>query len=80
MLLLSTIKDFAAPVMAAILMAYFVYYVWRWVTLEMDPVLGATMVSLIKLVDSVRLLDNELIRMKMKIDTVLELRNQNHKK
>ena len=80
MLLLSTIKDFAWPVMAAILMAYFVYYVWRWVTLEMDPVLGATMVSLIKLVDSVRLLDNELIRMKMKIDTVLELRNQNHKK
>ena len=80
MLLLATIKDFAWPVMAAILMAYFVYYVWRWVTLEMDPVLGATMVSLIKLVDSVRLLDNELIRMKMKIDTVLELRNQNHKK
>ena len=80
MLLLLTIKDFAWPVMAAILMAYFVYYVWRWVTLEMDPVLGATMVSLIKLVDSVRLLDNELIRMKMKIDTVLELRNQNHKK
>jgi hypothetical protein len=32
--------------------------------------------TLIKLVDRIRMLDNELIRMKMKIDTTLELREK----
>jgi hypothetical protein len=55
-------------------MGGFIYYIWRWVTEEIDPVLGATMGTLIKLVDRVRILDNNLIRMKMKIDTTLEMR------
>lgn len=70
------IKDFGFPVIAVLGMGAFIFYIWHWVTNEMDPVLGATMVTLIKLVDRVRMLDNELIRMKMKIDTTLELREK----
>jgi hypothetical protein len=69
-------SKYAFPIIAACGMGYFLYFIWRWVTEEIDPVLGATMGTLIKLVDRIRMLDNELIRMKMKIDTTLELREK----
>ena len=37
-----------------------------------DPVIGASMGTLIKLVDRVRMLDNDLIRLNMKLSMVLE--------
>ena len=33
------IKDFGFPIVAAMGLAYFVYYVWKWVTTEIKPVL-----------------------------------------
>jgi hypothetical protein len=66
------IKDFGFPVIAACGMGYFIFFIWKWVTEEIDPVLGATMGTLIKLVDRVRMLDNDMIRMNMKLSMVLE--------
>ena len=74
--IVTLIKDYAFPIIATGIMGGFIYYIWRWVTEEIDPVLGATMGTLIKLVDRVRILDNNLIRMKMKIDTTLEMRTK----
>jgi hypothetical protein len=53
-------------------MGYFIYFIWKWVTETIDPIIGQTMGTLIKLVDRVRMLDNDMIRMNMKLSMVLE--------
>jgi len=66
------IKDFGFPIIAAMGMGYFIFFIWKWVTEVIDPVIGESMVTLIKLVDRVRMLDNDMIRMNMKLAMVLE--------
>jgi hypothetical protein len=66
------IKDFGFPIIAACGMGYFIFFIWKWVTETIDPVVGESMVTLIKLVDRVRMLDNDMIRMNMKLAMVLE--------
>ena len=70
--LVGAIKDFGFPVVAAVGMGYFIYFIWQWVTETIDPVIGEAMFTLIKLVDRVRMLDNDLIRLNQKLAMVLE--------
>jgi hypothetical protein len=73
--LAATIKDLGFPIVAALGMGYFIFFIWKWVTEVIDPVIGASMGTLIKLVDRVRMLDNDMIRMNMKLSMVLEHRH-----
>jgi len=73
--LANTIKDLGFPIVAALGMGYFIYFIWKWVTETIDPIIGQTMGTLIKLVDRVRMLDNDMIRMNMKLSMVLEHRH-----
>lgn len=66
------IKDFGFPIVAAMGMGYFIYFIWQWVTETIDPVIGETMGTLIKLVDRIRMLDNDMIRLNQKLAMVLE--------
>jgi hypothetical protein len=66
------IGEYGFPVIAAMGMGYFIFFIWKWVTETIDPVLGETMGTLIKLVDRVRMLDNDLIRLNTKLTMVLE--------
>mgnify|MGYP003657367681 FL=1 len=68
------IKDFGFPVIAAFGMGYFIFFIWKWVTETIDPVIGQSMGTLIRLVDRVRMLDNDLIRLNSKLSMVLEYR------
>lgn len=70
------IKDFGFPIVAAMGLGYFVYYVWQWVTREVKPVLGEANTTLIKLVDRIRMLDNDMIRLNTKLAMVLEYYQQ----
>ena len=70
--LVATIKDLGFPIVAALGMGYFIYFVWKWVTETIDPIIGQTMGTLIKLVDRVRMLDNDIIRLNTKLSMVLE--------
>lgn len=74
--LANAIKDFGFPIVAAMGLGYFVFYVWRWVTMEIKPVLGEAQSTLIKLVDRVRMLDNDMIRLNTKLSMVLEYKNE----
>ena len=51
-----------------------VYYVWKWATQEVKPVLSEANTLLIALIDRVRMLDNDLIRLNQKINIVTMLR------
>jgi hypothetical protein len=72
--IVQAISDYGFPIIAALGLGYFIYYIWKWVTEEIDPVLGETMGTLIKLVDRVRMLDNDMIRLNSKLSMVLEYR------
>ena len=74
------IKDFGFPVIAAFGMGYFIFFIWKWVTETIDPVIGASMGTLIKLVDRVRMLDNDMIRLNTKLSMVLEHQGKLDKK
>jgi len=78
--LATTIKDLGFPIVAALGMGYFIFFIWRWVTETIDPIIGETMGTLIKLVDRVRMLDNDMIRMNIKLSMVLEHRHLLDKK
>jgi hypothetical protein len=66
------IKDFGFPIVAAVGLGYFVYYVWIWATKEVDPVINEANVTLIALIDRIRMLDNDLIRLNQKLTMILE--------
>ena len=72
--LVTAINQYGFPIIAAMGLGYFVYYVWKWVTTEIKPVVGQANTTLIKLVDRIRMLDNDLIRLRSKLNTVLTLR------
>ena len=74
--LASAIKDFGFPIIAAFGMGYFIYFIWQWVTETIDPVVGETMGTLIRLVDRVRMLDNDMIRLNQKLAMVLEYKTE----
>ena len=74
--LVSIIKDFGFPIVAAMGLGYFVYYIWGWVTTEIKPVLGDASSTLIKLVDRIRMLDNDMIRLNTKLSMVLEYKEE----
>ena len=68
----SVVSDYGFPIIAAMGMGYFIFFIWTWVTTVIDPVIGETMGTLIKLVDRVRMLDNDIIRLNTKLSMVLE--------
>ena len=74
--LVSAINQYGFPIIAAMGLGYFVYYIWTWVTKEIKPVLSSAQKTLIALVDRIRMLDNDLIRLNQKLNTVLQLRGK----
>ena len=73
------IKDFGFPIVAAMGMGYFIYFIYTFVTTQIIQKLGNAMSTLIALIDRVRVLDNDIIRLRSKLNTVLELREQEEK-
>jgi hypothetical protein len=66
------INTYGFPIVASMGLGYFIYYVWKWVTEEVDPVIEESHMTLIALIDRVRMLDNDLIRLKTKLDMILQ--------
>ena len=74
------ISKYGFPIIAAMGLGYFVYYVWVWATKTVKPVISDTQKTLIELIDQVRMLDNDIIRLRSKLNTVLELRESEEKR
>ena len=73
------ISTYGFPIVAAVGLGYFVYFVWKWATETVEPVLSEANRTLIALIDRVRMLDNDLIRLNQKLNTVLQMREQENK-
>jgi hypothetical protein len=74
--LANLINKYGFPIVAAGGMGYLIFHVWTWATKEIKPVLGTANATLIALIDRVRMLDNDLIRLNQKVDVVLHLRGK----
>ena len=78
--LVAMIKQFGFPVVAAMGMGLFIWYVWKWVTLEVKPVLSDANKTLIALIGRVRMLDNDMIRLTQKLNMILDQRSKDQSK
>lgn len=70
------IGKYGFPIVAAGGLGYFVFYIWKWVTEEIDPVISESNKVLIELIDRIRMLDNDLIRLNQKVNVILSLREK----
>ena len=70
------INQYGVPIVVAVGMAYFIYYIWKFVTTNILPSLGQASTTLIALIDRVRMLDNDMIRLDQKIHTIIEIQDQ----
>lgn len=70
------ISKYGFPIVAAGGMGYMVFFVWKWVTEEIKPVLSESNKVLIDLIDRIRMLDNDLIRLNQRVNVVLAIREK----
>ena len=70
------VNQYGVPTVVAVGMSYFIYYIWKFVTTAILPTLGNAMTTLIALIDRIRMLDNDMIRLDQKINTIIELKKQ----
>jgi hypothetical protein len=70
------INDYGFPIILAVGMGYFIYYVWQFISEELEPVIEEMHFALIRLIDQVRMLDQDMIRLQQKVNVVLEYRER----
>jgi hypothetical protein len=70
------VNKYGFPIVMAVGMGYIIKYVWEWATKEVKPVINDANSVLIALIDRIRMLDNDLIRLNQKVNTVLHLRGK----
>ena len=78
--IIDLVNQYGVPTVVAVGMAYFIYYIWKFVTTQILPTLSQAKTTLIALIDRVRMLDNDMIRLDQKINTILELQKQEKEK
>ena len=64
------IADFGFSVVMVVGLGYFVYFIWTTVTEEVEPALEEMKATIIRLTDSLRLLDQDQIRLAVKLQTL----------
>ena len=73
------IAEFGFPIVAMVGLGYFVYYVWVTMIKFIGPAIKEMHFALIKLIDQIRMLDNDMIRLQQKVNTILQMK-ENEKK
>ena len=77
--IIEIINQYGFATIAAVGMGWFIYFIYKYVTTQIKKKLGEMNVVLIALIDRVRMLDNDIIRLRSKVNTVLELREKEKK-
>lgn len=77
--IVTLINDYGFPIVMVVGLGYFVYFVWNFISTEIEPATEKMHIQLIRVIDQMRMLDQDLIRLQQKVDTVLEYK-ENEKK
>ena len=70
------VNQYGVPIVVAVGIACFIFYIWKFVTSKILPSLGQASTTLIALIDRIRMLDNDMIRLDQKIHTIIEIQDQ----
>ena len=77
---IDAIQQFGFPIVAMVGLGYFVYFVWTTITTKIDPAIEEMKMTILSLIDQIRMLDNDMIRLQKKLDTVLQMKENEKKK
>ena len=78
--LATLINEYGFPIVMMVGLGYFIYYIWWFVGEKLEPEIEKQHMALIRVIDQVRVLDQDLIRLQQKVDVVLEYKENEKKK
>jgi hypothetical protein len=68
------IGQYGFPIVMAVGLGYFIYFIWNFIGEHIDPALSEMHIALIRVIDKTRMLDQDMIRLQQKVNVVLEYR------
>ncbi len=74
MTIVEILNQYGFATLAAVGMGWFIYFIYIYITREIKTKLSEMNGVLIGLIDRIRMLDNDLIRLRSKLNTVLTMR------
>ena len=74
--IVTLVNQYGLPIVVAGGMGYFIFFIWKHVTTQIKPKLGKAFGVLVELIDRVRMLDNDLIRLEQKLSVFVEMREE----
>tara|TARA_B100000212_G_C26934917_1_gene347674 strand:- start:163 stop:465 length:303 start_codon:yes stop_codon:yes gene_type:complete len=77
--IIEMLNQYGFATVAAIAMGWFIYFIYNYVTGQIIEKLDKAQMTTIALIDRIRMLDNDLIRLRSKLNTVLEMRENEQK-
>ena len=78
--LIELVNQYGLPIVVAGGMGYFIFFIWKYVTTQIKQKLGATFTVLVALIDRIRMLDNDLIRLDQKLNVFIEMNEEFEKR
>jgi len=78
--LLDILNEYGFATMAAVAMGWFLWFIYTFITQEVTKKLGEASTALISLIDKIRRLDNDIIRLRTKLNTIITLQEQEKNK
>ena len=68
------VSEYGFPIVATVGLLYMIYFIWNFITNNIKAKLAEANMTLIALIDRIRMLDNDIIRLQQKLDTAIEMR------
>ena len=76
MTIIEILNQYGFATLAAIAMGWFIYFIYTFITQEVTKKLSEASGALIQLIDKIRRLDNDIIRLRSKVNTIITLQEQ----
>ena len=76
MTVIAILNQYGFATLAAIAMGWFIYFIYTYITQEVTKKLSDASSALIQLIDKIRRLDNDIIRLRSKVNTIITLQEQ----
>ena len=80
MTIIEILNQYGFATLAAIAMGWFIYFIYTFITQEVTKKLSEASGALIQLIDKIRRLDNDIIRLRSKLNSIITLQEQQKKK
>ena len=72
--IIEILNQYGFATLAAVGMGWFIYFIYTYITTQVKVKLNEMNIVLIGLIDRIRMLDNDLIRLRSKLNKVLTMR------